>query len=122
MFASAGYQGRSALPLGSKLIIRAAATSAAARPASLWVAAKIAAGFVEGLDRIRRYALRPSPAGRAIFAATRLAEMSFDPRLFFKAQAADQDRLAKARAQIVDGVFCQRRAAIDEIGGIGCGG
>src|SRR5690349_15476426 len=59
---------------------RRATTPAAERPASLRVAAKIAARFVEGLDRIARYALRPSPAWRAILAATRLAEiMSFDP-------------------------------------------
>jgi hypothetical protein len=37
---------------GSKLIISGAATPAAEKPASLRVAAKIAAGFVEGLDRI----------------------------------------------------------------------
>jgi hypothetical protein len=34
----------------------------AKKPASPRVAAKIAAGFVEGLDRIPRYALRPSAA------------------------------------------------------------
>jgi len=52
------------------------------RSASLRVAAKIAAGFAEGLDRIPRYVLRPSPAGRAILAATRVVEiMSFDPHL-----------------------------------------
>ena len=51
------------------------------RSASLRVAAKIAAGFAEGLDRIPRYALRPSPARQAILAATRLAEiMSFHLR------------------------------------------
>jgi len=40
----------------------------------------------------------------------------------FKAQAADEHRITKARAQIVNGVFRQRRAAIDKIGGVGRGG
>src|SRR6516164_6154030 len=40
----------------------------------------------------------------------------------FKAQAADQDCIAKARAQIINGVFRQRRAAIDKIGGVGRSG
>ena len=37
----------------------------------------------------------------------------------FEAQAADQDRIAKTCAQIINGVFRQRRAVIDKIGGIG---
>jgi hypothetical protein len=50
-------------------------------PRPLGLQPKSPPGIVEGLDRIPRYALRPSPAQRAILAATRLAEiMSFDPR------------------------------------------
>jgi hypothetical protein len=37
----------------------------------------------------------------------------------FKAQAANQDSVAKAGSQIIDGVFRKRRAAIDQIGRIG---
>ena len=39
-----------------------------------------------------------------------------------KAQAADQNRVAEARTQIVDGVFGERGAAVDEIGRVGRGG
>jgi hypothetical protein len=50
-------------------------------PRPLGLQPKSPPGIVEGLGRIPRYALRPSPAQRAILAATRLAEiMSFDPR------------------------------------------